>query len=104
LGSLGRRYASRMQVICRHRVGAQLFHFILLRFRIGVEASETILLRRHILRSDQRRSGCFISGHTNQTRPPRCACLLERRLYVLRLNHHLEMCWDPPDRSFLVRW
>jgi hypothetical protein len=50
LGSLGRPYASRMQVICRHRFGAQLFHFILLRFRIGVESSETILLRRLILR------------------------------------------------------
>jgi hypothetical protein len=104
LGSLGRPYASRMQVICRHRFGAQLFHFILLRFRIGVESSETILLRRLILRlikADQPVS--FLATRTGPA-PPTLRLLTGEVIICLCLNHRVEMCWDLPVRNFLVRW
>lgn len=102
LGSLGRTYASRMQVICSHRSRLQFFfHFILLRFRTGVESSETILLRRLTLRLINRSAYCH-SLPNERPSPTRCACLLKRRLYVSP-QPPMSNVLGPSSGKFLVR-
>lgn len=98
LGSLGRLYASRMQVICSHRLRLQLFHFILR----SVESSETILLRRLTLRLINHIS-LFLSlagERLSPPSPPRCACLLEKRLYVSP-PPPCQVRWDRPHDNSL---
>jgi hypothetical protein len=89
-----RSAAGLMQVVCKSsavivRGFSSSFHFTLLRFGPGVEYSETILLRRLMLRLINQIS---LLSSLAYERTPHPAPVSWRRDYMFRLNHHDRWC------------